>query len=107
MELIYQCNAKHKEPWQCGRTGTLCPRWSSLNPQELLENDSTLINKKRYAVHNGIAFVAQMHYQNDTCEYWHGYPEGWEHVPPNLRRIWTQNNKVTKRQIKTLWNRQA
>ena len=58
--MRYFGNPKHKEPWQPGRKGSLCPsrrKMPDLDPQKLLES-SELCGAKRYAVFEGLAFAA-------------------------------------------------
>ncbi|MEO5333060.1 MAG: hypothetical protein H7839_13655 [Magnetococcus sp. YQC-5] len=59
--LQYRSNPKHKEPWQPGRKGALCPAWSHSLADELLQNSEPHPNfdkKARYATSNGMAFEA-------------------------------------------------
>jgi hypothetical protein len=45
---------------------------------------------------NGKAFCGQEH----GAGKWHGYPIGWEAVPPKIVRQWIGEERVTRRQIK-------
>lgn len=102
MTLHYEPNRKHKEPWQPGRKGALCPHWAGLDPAQLLAS-SVLDGKKRYAVFNGMAFAAQRHRELNGKEYWHGYPEAWENIPADIRRAWIRAGVITRRQVKQYW----
>lgn len=51
---------------------------------------------KRYAVHDGKAYCAQEHLPGR----WHGYPIGWNEVPPKLAIEWEKQGRVTKRERK-------
>jgi hypothetical protein len=102
MKLRYEPNPKHKEPWQSGRKGTLCPHERELVPFDMLV-DSILDGDKRYAVCNGVAFAAQCHRVADGKEFWHGYPEAWVNVPESIRRQWIKENKVTRRMVSKYW----
>ena len=57
--MRYESNPKHKEPWQRGRRGTLCPGDIDQAIARQLLEDSELEGGKRYAVHGGKAFCAQ------------------------------------------------
>jgi hypothetical protein len=35
--------------------------------------------------------------------HWHGYPIGWEEVPPKIRNGWRKEGKVTRKQIRDSW----
>ena len=102
-ELRYVPNPKHKEPWQRGRRGSLCPPDVSLEQAQALLERSVPDGEKRYAVHEGRAFCAQV----DRQGAWHGYPEGWRYVPPKLRRDWVRTRQVTKREIDRFWEREC
>lgn len=106
MKLKYTPNPKHKEPWQPGRKGLLCPHHIPLDPQKMLEG-SIEFGEKRYATFGGIAFVAQRHMQQGDETYWHGYPEGWEYIPPHIRNQWITADKSLKRKIKKYWTRES
>ncbi len=98
--LRYAPNPKHKEPWQRGRRGSICPREISEEQAQQLLNDSVLVDQKRYAVHEGRPYCAQ----DDGIGGWHGYPIGWKEVPTALRTRWQKReNRVRKRDIDRFW----
>jgi hypothetical protein len=99
-DLKYAPNAKHKEPWQCGRRGSLCPK--DLNIKDtilLLQKESVLHGQARYAVHSGRAFKATANHQG----IWHGWPVGWVEVPESLRQMWRNEDKLKKREMNRYW----
>lgn len=96
--MRYEGNPKHKEPWQRGRRGSLCPRLEPETVRGLLENAESE-GDKRFAYHEGRAYCAQEHAPGA----WHGYPVGWKEVPPTLRRKWQEEGLVRRRDIKTHW----
>ena len=98
--MLYECNPKHKEPWQRGRKGSLCPRDITQDQAQRLLEESVSEGKKRYAVHDGKAYCAQGHLN----ECWHGYPVGWREVPDFIRNDFMDRGRVTRREIKTYWN---
>lgn len=93
--MKYEPNRKHKEPWQRGKKGSLCPTMARELLQELLDR-SVLHGKKRFACHGGQAYCAQEH----APGIWHGYPVDWEDVPPQIKNDWIKDAKVTKRQTR-------
>jgi hypothetical protein len=98
--LIYEQNPKHKLPWQPGRKGTLCPSWTHGQALQLLQESVPAPNGTcRYATASGMAFCGRQHRPG----VWHGYPIGWEAVPPKIRRQWMKEGKVSKKQVKDSW----
>lgn len=97
--MRYVSNPKHKEPWQPGRRGALCPKDVDRTIAEGLLVDSELEGGKRYALHEGRAYCAQQ----DGNDVWHGYPVGWKEVPEKLRRNWLREGRVRRRDIKGHW----
>jgi len=99
-ELAYEPNPKHKLPWQPGRKGPLCPKWSHSQALALLEESVPVAKgKHRYATINGIAFCALEHRPG----IWHGYPIGWEAVPPKILKQWIKDGNVSRKQIRDSW----
>jgi hypothetical protein len=96
--MLYESNPKHKEPWQPGRKGTICPPWSHEHVQKLLES-SIQKGKKRFATFNQVAFAAQEH----ASDVWHGYPVPWSEVPYSIRKTWVNEGIVQRRSIKQYW----
>jgi hypothetical protein len=97
-KLVYKPNPKHSEPWQSGRRGSLCE--ASVRPRaaELLDG-SVPYGDKRYAFYDGKAYCAQ----EEATNLWHGYPVGWEEVPPKLVRQWVKAGLVTNHDRKKYW----
>jgi hypothetical protein len=94
--MIYECNRKHKEPWQRGRKGSLCPREITQAQAQALLAGSILDGRKRYGTHAGKAYCAQCHQD----ERWHGYPVAWREVPDRVRHILVDGGLVTRTEIK-------
>lgn len=101
-ELVYESNPKHREPWQRGEKGSLCDKTVWPLATQLLQ-ESVLVGRMRYAVHDGKAYCAKEHRPGR----WHGHPVGWKEVPPRLRTLWTKQQRVSKRQIDTYWRRRS
>ena len=98
--MRYESSPKHKEPWQRGRRGVLCPREIDAERARQLLADSEPVGDVRYAVHGGRAYCARQH----GPDLWHGYPVGWIRVPERLRRRWMDEGRVRRRDIRTHWD---
>lgn len=95
--MIYECNRKHKEPWQRGRMGSLCPKEITQAQAQDLLAASIPDGKKRYATHAGKAYCAQCHQD----ERWHGYPVIWREVPDHVRNVFVKSGLVTRREMRS------
>jgi hypothetical protein len=97
--LKYEPNAKHKEPWQSGARGSLCPRGA--DGPALLEGSEVdpAHPGKRYATDGVRAYCAHEH----AIGLWHGFPVEWRRVPPSLRNAWLRSRRVSKRSVKEYW----
>lgn len=100
LELPYEPNPKHKEPWQRGRRGSLCPKNLTIKDVlRLLREESVLHGQARYAIHEGRAFKATANHEG----IWHGWPVGWVEVPESLRLQWRKEDKLKKRDMTRYW----
>jgi hypothetical protein len=100
--MLYVKNPKHRDPWQRGRRGTLCPRLEPEVVQGLLdasEPDGEGADAKRYSVLDGSAYCAKRH-EDDK---FHGWPVPWREVPERLWRKWLAEGKVASRQLSDGW----
>jgi len=97
--MKYEGNPKHKEPWQPGRRGSLCPAGIDPRAAQRLLDDSVSEGARRYATLRGQAFCAQEH----RAGFWHGYPVAWREVPPALWHEWIQNGLVKRSQVRSNW----
>lgn len=100
-ELRYTPNPKHKEPWQPGRRGSLCPSDIGRECASRLLQDSLQHGRHRYAVKDGRAFAGQQ----DGTGAWHGYPVGWVEVPAPIRQRFHEMGVVDRRAIHRYWKR--
>ena len=98
--MRYEGSRKHREPWQPGRRGTLCPNHLDQSIVQWLLEESELVGNKRYAVYEGRAYCAQQ----DGNDRWHGYPVGWVEVPERLRRRWLNEDRLRRRDIRNHWD---
>ena len=99
--MRYERNYKHKQPWQRGRRGSLCPADMDLATAGKLLQDSETVDGKRYAVHEGRAYCAQEH----GADVWHGYPVGWAEVPESLRRPSIGQGRLRRQDVRKHWKR--
>lgn len=93
--MNYEPNPKHKPIPTPGRRGSICP--TSVDSPRLLA-DSVLHSRKRYATDGEFAFCGQCH--DMARDLWHGYPVGWDEVPPTIVRKWIHEGVVQRRSIK-------
>ena len=98
--MRYEGNPKHKQPWQRGRRGSLCPGSIDREKAQELLSTGGPGGGKLYAVHEGRAYCAQRHGDDS----WHGYPVGWVEVPASLRRAWIKAGRLQRRDVKRRWN---
>jgi len=91
----YEPNPKHKPVPTPGRRGSICP--PDVKTQELLDG-SQLVNGKRYATDGERAYCGQCH--DRERDLWHGYPVGWEEVPPPVRIGWERSGLVSRRRTR-------
>jgi filamentous hemagglutinin len=99
MTLRYQGNPKHKEPWQPGRRGTLCPPDIILGRARQLLEASVLQGRVRYSADKGRAMCARP----DNAGHWHGYPIGWHYVPHDVIKELLARNAVAPREVRDYW----
>lgn len=97
--MQYEPSDKHKTPWQRGKRGSLCPRSVDVADAQTMLDSSLLEGKKRYASDGSRAYCAQEH----IADRWHGYPVGWEEVPPKIRAELVERDGVSRRDIRRYW----
>ena len=98
--MRYESSLKHKDPWQRGRRGALCPKGIDAASAQQMLAGSELSDDTRYAVREGKAYCARQH----APDAWHGYPVGWIRVPERLRRRWLDEQRVRRRDIRAHWD---
>ena len=107
MSLRYEGSAKHKNPWQPGRKGTLCPSDISLETAEALLRESVPDpnpqSSKRYGTHNGQAFCAMRTGSDAGNDVYHGYPVGFGEVPPTVWRAWISDGRLQRADVTRNW----
>lgn len=96
--LVYEPNPKHKDPFQPGKKGSICPQLEpGVSLRLLRESDED--GSKRFACLDGRAYCAQEHRKGR----WHGYPVGFREVPPSIRKKWKKAGLVRRSDIKKHW----
>lgn len=98
----YEPNPKHKPLPQPGRHGSLCPPYAD-GPALLSISDPA--GRKRYATDGTEAYCAQCH--DAERNRWHGYPVGWDEVPPALKDKWVSEGLVERRVIRRAMRRRS
>ena len=99
--LAYHPNPKHKEPWQPGRKGSLCPKDITLDRAAGMLSESFHHKQQRYAVDQGRVFIGK----TDNRDGWHGYPAGWREVPETVRQHFLKSKAVQNRDLSRYWER--
>ena len=100
--MRYEGSVKHRDPWQPGRRGTLCPKGvDQRTAQRLLDDSVPVGDARRYAVHESRAYRAQRQHDSDV---WHGYPVGWVEVPPSLRNRWIKEGRLRRSDVRKHWD---
>ena len=93
---MYESNPKHKESWQRGARGSLCPK--NADGPALLA--SSVIDPqrpgRRYATDGQRAYCGQEH----SPGHWHGYPVQWKEVPSAVRKILVTTYQVSRRDLR-------
>ena len=97
--LRYEPNPKHKEPWQRGARGSLCP--PDVNGSALLATSELDPGRsgKRLATDGRHAYCGHEH----SPGRWHGFPVGWPSVPAKIRTVWLADKRVSKRDLRDFW----
>jgi hypothetical protein len=98
-DLIYEPNPKHKEPWQRGARGSLCPRDADGPALLAISLVDPQHPGKRYATDGSRAYCGQEHLTGR----WHGYPVQWREVPSAIRSALVNDYRVSKRDLKEHW----
>lgn len=97
--VLYEPNDKHKKPWQRGKRGSLCPPHVTREEAQDMLARSVAYGTRRFATDGVRPYCAQQH----TEDRWHGYPVGWEEVPPTVRAELMSQGGVSRRHIRQHW----
>src|SRR4030042_1578354 len=97
--MDYKCNPKHKEPFQPGRKGSLCPKSVKQEKAQELLDQSVEEGGHRYATLEGRAYKAI-----GDKGIFHGFPIGFREVPQKVLNAWKREGKITRKQIRDGWD---
>ena len=98
--MEYQGNPKHKEPWQRGRRGSLCPPEVTGEVAKALLEKSVEVGRARFAAHEGRAYKA---FRNPETDSWHGFPVAWQEVPDSIWRAWIHEGRIQRSDLRRYW----
>lgn len=95
----YEPNPKHKDPWQPGRKGSLCPRGTDgpgLFAAALRDPENEHL---RWATDGKNFFAARSsrHLDASGALSWHGYPVAHLDIPVEVMRAWVASGAVSRR----------
>lgn len=96
--MKYESNPKHREPWQRGKRGTLCPQPVWTLAKQLLQN-SVVHGRQRYAIHDGRCYCAKEH----APDCWHGHPVDWIEVPAPIVNGFVRAGTLSRRDKRKHW----
>ncbi len=97
---IYEPSPRHCEPITAETPGVKCPPWSVAVAQELL-NKAKLVGGALQATENGVGFVGRLTLETAEGQVWHGYPEAWDAMDPDLKKRWLAEKVISKRDLRT------
>lgn len=95
----YEPNPKHKEPWQRGARGSLCPKDADAPALLAASEIDPAHPGKRYATDGTRAYCGHEHLPG--C--WHGFPVEWRAVPAIIRNAWLAAGRVSRRAVREHW----
>lgn len=104
MPEVYMGNPRHKQPWQPGARGTMCP--SDVDGVALFAAATADPTKpgKRYNTDGRTAYCAHPDTKNPTDPEqtitWHGFPVSWREVPISVQRQWVAEGRLRKPKLK-------
>ena len=95
----YVSNPRHKQPWQPGARGTLCP--PGVSGAELFATATADVTRpgKRYGTDGERAYCAHPNVKNPgegQEVVWHGFPVPWSAVPVVIQLKWVDEGLITK-----------
>ncbi|MYB35568.1 MAG: hypothetical protein F4X92_10750 [Gammaproteobacteria bacterium] len=72
---------------------------SHSDAQKILDSAERVGNTLQ-ATHGGVGYVARKTRTTKDGEIWHGYPEAWDKMDPNLKKRWLKEGLVRRRDIR-------
>jgi hypothetical protein len=97
---IYEPSPRHCEPITADNPGVKCPRWSVSIAQDLLDQ-AEAVGGALQATRDGVGFVGRLTLETVEGQIWHGYPEAWDQMDPDLKKRWLDEKLITRRALRT------
>lgn len=97
----YVSNPRHKQPWQPGARGTLCP--SDVDGAKLFQSATADPKNpcKRYNTDGENAYCAHPDRKDLLADVsWHGFPVNWREVPTSVQRQWIADGRLTRLRLR-------
>lgn len=104
VKRIYEPSPRHCEPITADSPGVKCPPWSAAIAQELLD-EAKFVGSALQATRNGVGFVGRLTLERPEGQVWHGYPEAWDSMDPDLKKRWLAEKVISKRDLRTFKTR--
>jgi hypothetical protein len=101
MPHTYEPNPRHKQPWQPGARGTLCPRGADGAVLFETATQDPIRPGKRYNTDGQRAYCAHPNARLDPDDdqqhvVWHGFPVQWGAVPIAVQRQWVAEGRIPR-----------
>lgn len=100
VKRIYEASPRHCEPITAENPGVKCPSWSVALAQELL-NEAELVGGALQATRDGVGFIGRLTLETLEGQVWHGYPEAWDRMDPDLKKRWLTEKRISKRDLRS------
>ena len=100
MKRIYEPSPRHCEPITAQNPGVKCPRWSVGIAQDLLEQ-AQIVGNTLQVTRDGVGFIGRFTRNTEDGQIWHGYPEAWDVMDPDLKKLWLEQNLISRRDLRT------
>lgn len=96
----YEPSPRHKQPWQPGARGTLCPRGVDGATLFQAATADPARPGKRYNTDGQHAYCAHPNSKVDPHDdqdvVWHGFPVPWKAVPMAVQRQWVTEGRISR-----------
>ena len=103
MPHSYVPNPRHKQPWQPGARGTLCPK--GVDGAALFQTATADPRNpaKRYNTDGERAYCAHPSSRDVDGDHgivWHGFPINWRDVPAAVQHQWIEDGRLTRLRLR-------
>lgn len=79
--------------------GVKCPPWSVSIAQVILDSAEPVGNTLQ-GTYKGVGFVARKTQSTAMGVVWHGYPEAWDRMDPELKKRWKQEGLIQGKDLR-------